>query len=145
MPVQLKAMIQIFKNSVFSFVSYPITVSLSFCIHSHTPYIHKFSRWARGQGDQWKFGEALKLAYTYPRRKVTVTKIEKDQICPKLHGTRPTGPTWWLRLWTTPVDRVFSSFFLNFDKKYAATAASSPLLSAILAPSSECASVAYNH
>ena len=72
--------IQIFKNQcLVSLFTPSLFHSVTFCIHSHNPYIHKLFLWARGQDNQWKFGEALKLAYTYTR-KMTVTKTERDPI-----------------------------------------------------------------
>jgi len=55
MPVLLKAMIQIFKNSVFSFIIYPITVSLTLFLHPF-PYrlpslSYPYPAFPVGQGD----------------------------------------------------------------------------------------------
>ena len=85
MPVLLKAMIQIFKNSLFRFITYPITVSLTLFLH---PFQYPFPSsltcpypaFLVGKGPErlmkiWRGSES-----TRTHEKTTVTKIERDQI-----------------------------------------------------------------
>jgi len=87
MPVALKATIQIFKNSVFSFIIYPITVSLTLFLHPF-PYpfpsslLYSYPAFLVGKGPRrlmkiWRGSESSLHVPT--KIKMTVTKIERDQ------------------------------------------------------------------
>jgi len=86
MPVFLKAIIQIFKNSVFRFITYPITISLTLFLH---PFPYPFpssltypypaflvGKWSGWLMKTWRGSES---SLHVPTKKMTVTIIERDQ------------------------------------------------------------------
>jgi len=84
MPVLLKAIIQIFKNSVFSFIIYShhcfthtLSASVPILLTQLTLPISSF---LCGPGRLMKIWRGYESSLHIPTKKMTVTKIERDQI-----------------------------------------------------------------
>jgi len=76
---------EIFKNSLFSFVIYPITVSLTLFLHPfpyhlpRLPYPYPAFPVGQGPGRLMKIWRGSESSLHVPTKKMTVTKIERDQ------------------------------------------------------------------